>query len=47
MRPKPSCAGGVQVVSKVHADRPYLFPITERATGAVLFMGRVANPDPG
>jgi serpin B len=29
---------------KVHADRPYLFLITERATGAILFMGRVANP---
>ncbi len=29
---------------RVHADRPYLFLIRERSTGAVLFMGRITNP---
>ena len=29
---------------KVHADRPYLFLIIERTTGAILFMGRVMTP---
>lgn len=28
----------------IHADRPYLFLIRERSTGAVLFMGRITNP---
>jgi len=26
------------------ADRPFVFAIRERATGAILFMGRVSDP---
>ncbi len=30
---------------QVRADRPYLFFIRERSSGAILFMGRVMNPE--
>jgi serpin B len=29
----------------LNVDRPFLFTITDDATGAVLFLGRVANPN--
>ena len=28
----------------LNIDRPFLFALQDRATGAVLFMGRVADP---
>ncbi len=27
-----------------HCDRPFLFVISEKETGAILFMGKVGNP---
>jgi serine protease inhibitor len=30
-----------------HVDRPFLYLITDQATGAVLFIGRVMNPKAG
>ncbi|MEZ4328705.1 MAG: serpin family protein, partial [Polyangiales bacterium] len=37
-------SGGRPQVATVTADRPFLFFIRDTATGAVLFMGRVADP---
>lgn len=30
--------------SEVHADRPFLFVVRDRGTGAVLFLGRITDP---
>lgn len=35
----------VAVVQELRADRPFVFFIRDRETGAVLFMGRVVNPE--
>ena len=29
---------------ELHADRPFVYPIEDRASGAVLFIGRVVDP---
>ena len=37
-------ATGLPTPAEITLDRPFLFAIVERETGAVLFMGRVTNP---
>ncbi len=39
-----SSGGGPTDVCTVRADRPFLFAIRDRETGAILFMGRVVDP---
>jgi serpin B len=36
--------GGPSEICTVHADRPFLFALRDRETGAILFLGRVVDP---
>jgi len=33
-----------EIVRPVHVDKPFLFAVRDRATGAIVFLGRVADP---
>jgi serpin B len=36
--------GNTDLPVEVHVDRPFLFVIQDRASGACLFLGRITNP---
>ena len=35
---------GASITAPFHADHPFLFCITDKSTGAILFLGRMSNP---
>jgi len=36
---------GRGLIKEVKVDRPFLFLVRDRGTGAILFLGRVVNPE--
>ena len=37
-------ATAAPVITPVRVDKPFLFAVRDRATGAIIFLGRVATP---